>query len=76
VTPSFGKIRADHDPRTMAQALAVTTPGRAHEVVMASVSGTYLGLRVIGVTMLVLGGLGVLQTLLSRRGHAGPAARQ
>jgi Na+/H+-translocating membrane pyrophosphatase len=51
----------------MAQALASTTPDRAHEVVVAFVSGAQMGLRVIGVTVLVLGGLVVLQSLLSRR---------
>ncbi|WP_329561232.1 MFS transporter [Kitasatospora sp. NBC_01266] len=67
-------IRADHDPHTVAQALATTTPGRAHEVVTAFVSGTDLGLRVIGVSVLVLGGFVVLQSLLSRKITAGDRA--
>ncbi|MEU1996779.1 MFS transporter [Nocardia gamkensis] len=60
-------VRADHDPHTMAQALTSTTPDRAHEVVAAFVSGAQMGLRAVGVTVLVLGGLVVLQSLLSRR---------
>jgi len=69
-------IRADHDPQTVAQALARTTHGRAHDIVTAFVSATDAGLRVFGVTVLVLGGLVVLQSLLSRRGHAHQAAQQ
>jgi MFS family permease len=69
-------IRAGHHPQTVAQVLATTTPGRAHDIVTAFVSGTDAGLRVIGVTVLVLGGLVVLQSLLSRRGHAHQAALQ
>ncbi|MFB9831197.1 MFS transporter [Actinoallomurus acaciae] len=60
-------IRADRHPHTVAQALAATTPGRAHDVVTAFVSGADSGLRAIGVAVLVLGGLVVLQSLLSRR---------
>ncbi|WP_327587905.1 MFS transporter [Nonomuraea sp. NBC_00507] len=63
-------IRADHDPHTVAQALAATTTGSARDVVTAFVSGADLGLRVIGVTVLVLGALVVGQSLLSRRGQA------
>lgn len=63
-------IRADHDPQTVAQALAETTPSRAHDVITAFVSGTDAGLRMIGVAVLVLGGLVVVQSLLSRRGPA------
>ncbi|MFC1410724.1 MFS transporter [Streptacidiphilus sp. N1-12] len=63
-------IRADHDPHTVAQALATTAPGRAHDVVTAFVSGADAGLRVTGATVLVLGALVVLQSLLSRRGRA------
>ncbi|WP_157357929.1 MFS transporter [Amycolatopsis nigrescens] len=58
-------IRAGQDPHTVAQALATTTPGRAHDVIAAFVSGTDTGLRVIGVTVLVLGALVVLQSLLT-----------
>jgi uncharacterized protein YjeT (DUF2065 family) len=54
----------------VAQALAATTPSRAHDVITAFVSGTDAGLRVIGVAVLVLGGLVVLQSPLSRRGPA------
>lgn len=60
-------IRSDHDPHTVAQALATTTPDRANDVVTAFVSATDTGLRAIGVTVLVLGGLVYLQSLLSRR---------
>ncbi|CCH31862.1 MFS transporter [Actinosynnema sp. NPDC047251] len=59
-------IRADHDPRTVAQALATTTAERAHEVVTAFVSATGGALRVIGVAVLVLGALVVGESLLSR----------
>ncbi len=59
-------IRANHDPHTVAQALAVTTPGRAPEVISAFVDGTSTALRVIGVSVLVLGALVVLQSRLSR----------
>lgn len=62
-------IRAGHDPHTVAGALA-TAPDRANDVITAFVSGTDYGLRVIGVTVLVLGALVVLQSLLSRRGQA------
>jgi hypothetical protein len=54
----------------VAQALATTGPDRADDVIGAFVSGTDIGLRVIGVTVLVLGGLVVLESLLSRRGRA------
>jgi uncharacterized protein YjeT (DUF2065 family) len=67
-------IRAGHDPRTVAQALAVAGPGRAREIVNAFVSGADAGLRVIGISVLVLGGLVVLQSLLSRRSPAGTAS--
>ncbi|MFX0575282.1 MFS transporter [Nocardia nepalensis] len=60
-------IRADHDPHTVAQALAATTPDRANDVVTAFISGADSGLRVVGVTVLVLGALVVLQSLFSRR---------
>ncbi len=59
-------IRAAHHPQTVAQALATITPGRAHDVLTAFVSGTDAGLRVIGLTVLVLGLLVVLQSRLSR----------
>lgn len=59
-------IRTRHDPHTVAQALAVTGPGRADGVVAAFVSGADLGLRVIGVSVLILGALVLLQGLLSR----------
>ncbi|MFI7004490.1 MFS transporter [Nocardia sp. NPDC050175] len=62
-------IRADHDPHTVAQALATTDPDRANDVVTAFISGAGTGLQMIGVTVLVLGALVVLQSLLSRRGH-------
>ncbi|MGY2029970.1 MFS transporter [Nocardia gipuzkoensis] len=63
-------IRASHDPHTVAHALATTAPDRAHDVVTAFVSSTEAGLRVVGVTVLVLGALVVLQSLLSRRAKA------
>ncbi|MEU6478165.1 MFS transporter [Streptomyces sp. NPDC047017] len=59
-------LRAAHDPHTVAQALAAA-PDRAHDIVSAFVSGTESALRVIGVTVLVLGLLVVLEPLLSRR---------
>jgi MFS family permease len=62
-------IRAGHDPRTVAAALTAV-PDRAHDVITAFVSAADTGLRVIGVTVLVLGGLVTLQSLLSRRGRA------
>jgi predicted MFS family arabinose efflux permease len=68
--------RADHHPQTVAQALATTTPGRAHDIITAFVSGTDAGLRVIGITVLVLGALVTLQSLLSRRRHPHQAAHQ
>ncbi|GAB2970055.1 hypothetical protein GCM10017788_20470 [Amycolatopsis acidiphila] len=64
-------IRSGCDPHTVAQALAAPTPGRAQDVVTAFVSGTDAGLRVVGVTVLVLGGLVVLQSLLSRASRGG-----
>jgi MFS family permease len=66
-------IRAAHDPHTVAQALAATTPDRATEVVAAFVSAADTGLRVIGVTVLVVGALVQLQALLSRRAKPAPA---
>jgi uncharacterized protein YjeT (DUF2065 family) len=60
-------IRAGHDPRTVAQALVVAAPGHAREVITAFVAGADDGLRVVGISVLVLGGLVVLQSLLSRR---------
>ncbi len=65
-------IRAGHSPHTVAEALASTAPDRATEVITAFVSGADAGLRAIGVTVLVLGGLVVLQSALSRR--RGPVA--
>jgi MFS family permease len=65
-------IRADHHPQTVAEALAAAAPSRAHDVITAFVSGADAGLRVIGVTVLILGGLVVLQSLLSRRVTVGP----
>ncbi|MFI6041503.1 MFS transporter [Nocardia sp. NPDC051321] len=62
-------IRTAHDPHTVAQALA-TTSGRTNDVVTAFISGAETGLRTVGVTVLVLGALVVLQSLLSRRGRA------
>ncbi|MEV6258324.1 hypothetical protein ACIHAX_24510 [Nocardia sp. NPDC051929] len=56
----------------MAEALASTAPDRATEVITAFVSGADAGLRAIGVTVVVLGGLVVLQSALSRR--RGPVA--
>jgi hypothetical protein len=38
-------------------ALATTTPGRVHDVIGAFISGTDLGLRVVGVTVFARGGL-------------------
>ncbi|WP_460439135.1 MFS transporter [Amycolatopsis stemonae] len=55
-------VRGAH---TVAEALART--GRAHEVVAAFVSGADAGLRVVGVAVLVLGGLVVGESRLSRR---------
>jgi MFS family permease len=66
-------VRAAHDPHTVAQALAATTPDRATEVVAAFVSAADTGLRVIGVTVLVVGALVQLQALLSRRAKPAPA---
>ena len=60
-------VRAGHDPHTMAQALAATTPDRASEVIAAFVSAADTGLRVVGATVLVLGGLVLLQALLAAR---------
>jgi hypothetical protein len=65
-------IRAGHDPHTVAQALAATTPARAPEVIAAFVSAADTGLRVIGVSVLVLGSLVVLEALLSRRTKSAP----
>ncbi|WP_067686155.1 MFS transporter [Nocardia jejuensis] len=62
-------IRAEHDPHTVAQALA-TAPARTHEVIDAFVSATEAGLRSVGVTVLVLGALVIAQSLLSRRARA------
>ncbi|WP_410657940.1 MFS transporter [Amycolatopsis sp. lyj-112] len=59
-------IRANQDPHTVAQALAVTTPGRAPEVIDAFVASTSTALLVMGVSVLVLGALVVLQSRLSR----------
>ncbi|MEV7551236.1 MFS transporter [Amycolatopsis sp. NPDC089917] len=58
-------VRAAHDPHTVAQALA-TAPGRSPEVISAFVTSTSTALRVIGVSVLVLGALVVLQSRLSR----------
>jgi MFS family permease len=60
-------VRAGHDPRTVAQALAVAGPSHGREVIAAFVAGADSGLRVIGISVLVLGALVVLQSLLSRR---------
>ncbi|WP_132123780.1 MFS transporter [Actinocrispum wychmicini] len=60
-------IRADHDPHTVAQALATTTPDRAHDIVTAFVSGADAGLRAIGVAVLVLGALVLLQSRISSK---------
>ncbi|WP_228836091.1 MFS transporter [Nocardia brasiliensis] len=65
-------LRARHDPHTVAQALAVTTPEHSGAVVAAFVSSADLGLRVIGVAVLVLGTLVVLESLVSRRGRTHP----
>ncbi|MGK4591090.1 MFS transporter [Amycolatopsis sp. w19] len=59
-------IREAHDPHTVAQALAVAAPGRSPEVISAFVTGASTALRVIGVSVLVLGALVVLQSRLSR----------
>jgi predicted MFS family arabinose efflux permease len=58
-------IRADHDPHTVAQALA---SGHTDDVVAAFISGADAGLRAIGVLVLISGVLVVLQSLLSRHG--------
>ncbi|WP_348525455.1 MFS transporter [Nocardia brasiliensis] len=65
-------LRARHDPHTVAQALAVTTPEHSGDVVAAFVSSADFGLRVIGVAVLVLGTLVVLESLVSRRGRTHP----
>ncbi len=63
-------VRANHDPHTVAQALAVA-PDRAPEVISAFVTSTSTALRVIGVSVLVLGALVAGQSRLSRtRGNA------
>ncbi|MFE9322132.1 MFS transporter [Nocardia sp. NPDC052278] len=62
------QIRVDHDPHTVAQALAISD--RTDDVVAAFISGADSGFRVIGLLVLVAGGLVVLQSLLSRRGSA------
>ncbi len=62
------QIRADHDPHTVAQALAISD--RRDDIVAAFISGADGGFRVIGLIVLVAGGLVVLQSLLSRRGSA------
>ena len=59
-------IRSNHDPHTVAQALA-SSPGRASDVIAAFVAGTDAGLRVIGLAVLVLGLLVTLESRLSRR---------
>jgi predicted MFS family arabinose efflux permease len=65
-------VRAGHDPHTVAQALAAAAPDRASEVIAAFVSAAGSGLRVIGVTVLVLGALVLLQALFSRRAQPVP----
>ncbi|AXB43346.1 MFS transporter [Amycolatopsis albispora] len=62
------ELPPDVHAHTVAQALT-SAPDRTHDVVTAFVAGTGSGLRVIGVAVLVLGGLVVLQSLLSRRAH-------
>ncbi|WP_033400229.1 MFS transporter [Actinokineospora enzanensis] len=59
-------IRVDYGPHTVAEALAVA-PGRGGEVVGAFVSAAGEGLWVVGMIVLVLGGLVVGQSVLSRR---------
>ncbi|MFC9993934.1 MFS transporter [Nocardia sp. NPDC127526] len=59
-------IRAAHDPHTVAQALAATSPPRSADVITAFVSAADAGLQVIGVAVLILGALVVAQSLLSR----------
>ncbi|MFJ5260994.1 MFS transporter [Streptomyces sp. NPDC088387] len=68
-------IRADHDPHTVAQALAATPAARSHDVITAFVSGTQAALRVIAVTVLVVGLLVFVESLLSRRREAGRGGR-
>jgi hypothetical protein len=60
-------IRAGHDPHTGAQALAAIRPDRAPDAVAAFVTAADAGLRVIGWSVLVIGGLVLLESLLSRR---------
>ncbi|WP_405135130.1 hypothetical protein [Nocardia sp. NBC_01388] len=60
-------VRAGHNPHTVAQALA-TAPGRSRDIITAFITAADAGLRVVGVTVLVLGALVLLQSLLSRRG--------
>ncbi|MBW4717152.1 MFS transporter [Saccharothrix obliqua] len=64
-------LRAGHDPKTVAQALATSPPDRAHDVITAFTTATEAGFRVIGVSVLVLGGLVVAQSALSRRRRSG-----
>lgn len=66
-------IRLGHDPHTVAQALAATGPDRAPDVVAAFVTAADAGLRVIGWSVLVIGGLVLLESLLSRRWLPVPA---
>lgn len=68
-------LRAGQATRTAAQALAATAPDRAQDVVTAFVAGTEAGLRVTGLTVLVLGALVVAQSLLSRRSAGCPLSR-
>jgi hypothetical protein len=63
------EVRAGHDAHTVAQALAATTPDR---VITAFVSAADTGLRAVGMAVLVLGGLVLLQSLLSRRSTPSP----
>ncbi|TQM09526.1 MFS transporter [Pseudonocardia kunmingensis] len=66
-------VRAGRDPHTVAQALAATTPDRAPDVVAAFVTAVDAGMRLIGVAVLVIGGLVLLESLLSRRRLRAPA---
>ncbi|MFE9577607.1 MFS transporter [Nocardia sp. NPDC006044] len=69
ITALPGDIGTAHDPHTVAQAVAAA-PDRANDVVAAFVSGADLALRMVGITVLILGVLVVGQSLLSRRGQA------
>ncbi len=68
-------LPADIPAQTVAQALAAA-PGRTGDVIAAFVSAAGLGLRVVGVTVLVLGALVVVESLWPpRSGSRRPGPR-